>query len=131
MSTQANVTNGTHTYEVTVYEDGSLKVWHRGGDSLLILPEQSGNVIRIAPWPIFQPVVPPTPAVPVQVSRDLIAEVMAPRSNGVGREAVEAVQRAVEAEPAFRAMLEGIIHATLTKSASSEYGYETVEVRRP
>lgn len=115
-------------YEVTATDEG-LTVWLPSGGQLMVGPSGAGNVVNLIPWPTSQPVLPPTPERPVQASRDLVLEVMAPKSNGVGQEAVDAVQTRVEAEPAFRDMLVGIIRQTLTKRTSEGYGYETLVVR--
>lgn len=114
--------------EVSLGPDGAFDL--RVDSNALVLPHSSSNVLRVRSWPGFQPVVPPTPERPVLVSRQLVAEVMDPRSNGVGSESVAAVQEAVDANPMFRVVLEDQIRALLTKRESSS-GYESVVVRQP
>lgn len=118
----------TGRYEVTATAEG-VRVSARDGGRLLTAPTGCHNEVDLTPWPAFQPLIPPTSEQPVQVSRDLVMEVMAPRANGVSSEVVAAVQDAVDNTLGFRSMLEGIIHQTLTKQTSPGYSYETVYVR--
>lgn len=118
----------TGRYQVTATAEG-VRVTSSDGGRLLAAPTGSHNQVDLTPWPSFQPLVPPTPEHPVQVSHDHVRAVMDPKANGVPSEAVAAVQAAVDNTLGFRSMLEGIIHQTLTKTEANGYGYEEVKVR--
>lgn len=118
----------TGRYRITATGEG-IAVHAADGGRLVTAPSGVHNGVDLIAWPSFQPLVPPTSEHPVQVSHDLVREVMDPHANGVSSECVAAVQEAVDAEPAFRMMIDGIIHQTLTKRMGSVYKYETVYVR--
>lgn len=115
-------------FRVTATAEG-IQVHAEHGGRLVAAPAGVHNGVDLVAWPSFQPLIPPTPEQPVQVSHDLVRDVIAPVGNGVSSECVAAVQDAVDADPTFRAVLDGIIHQTLTKRMGSVYKYETVYVR--
>lgn len=122
-------------FAVSLPRDGAFGIEIRSQqDTLVVQAGGPENVVRVIPWPTFQPVVPPTAEEPVRVPRDLVEEVMKPHMNGVGQESVEAVQAEVAKDPWFKQRLAMIIEQTLTKKWSSGkpgVGYESVIVRKP
>jgi hypothetical protein len=114
--------------EVSQEDAGGFKVFIPSGDKPVIVPGGYGNVLDVSLWPTFQPVRPPTPEQPVIVPRDLVRQVMAPKHNGVGGDAIDAVQTVIDTNERILEILHETIRATLTKRPIG--GYEEVVVRQ-
>lgn len=100
--------------------DGNLEVWLPSGGTVLAR-STAGNVMQVYSWPTFQPLRPPSPEQPAQVSRDFVHRLL-PNGDGLPSEYVELVQEAVDRDPAVRSVLESAVHRTLEVVESPMYG---------
>ena len=106
---------------------GSFDVTLTGtNDTPVVTPGGGSNVLRVVPWPLFQPVLPPSPERPVQVTRAQILRTL-PNGSGLSTEDMAAVQARIDADPKHYTLIEDTICDVLTVRDSSYGGTQIIQ----